>query len=184
MNLDEAIKKRHSVRKFLTKKVNWRKIIEAIDAARLAPLAGNIPTLKFILVDDPEKIASLAEAAQQDFIAQTDYVVVVCSNTEQLKRMYGERGEKYARQQAGAAIENFLLKITELGLATCWIGAFYDEEVKKILKIPENIDVEAFFPIGYEFGKEKQKPKPELSASLFFNEWGNKYMKKPKEVEA
>ncbi|MEM3405424.1 MAG: nitroreductase family protein [Candidatus Pacearchaeota archaeon] len=177
MKLDEAIEKRHSVRKFTTKKPNWRDIIEALDAARLAPSAGNIQTLRFILVDDKEKIKKIAEACQQQFIADSYYVVVFCSDPSQAVRMYDERALRYVKQQAGAAIQNFLLKITELGLATCWVGAFVDNQIKDILQIPKNIEVEAVFPIGYELGKSEQRKKRELSGILFFNRYGNKYMK-------
>ena len=177
MELNKAIKERKSVRKFSTKKVDWREIIEAIDYARLAPLAGNIPTIKFIIVDNKEKIKKLTQASQQDFFSNVQYVVVVCSDKTQCVRSYDERGDIYARQQAGSLIQNFLLKITELGLATCWVGAFYDTQVKQLLNIPDNIDVEAFFPIGYELGKSKQEKKPDLDKLLFFNKWNNRYMK-------
>jgi len=174
MELDEAIKKRHSVRSFkTTKKPDYRDIISAIEAATKAPLAGNIPSLKFILVSDKEKIKELAEAAQQKFIAQANYVVVVCSDKKTLVKHYYERGERYAKQQAGAAIENFLLKLTDLGLATCWIGAFSDETVKRILRIPDDIDVEAMFPVGYELSKEEQKTKPSLDRVMFFESYGS-----------
>ena len=177
MNVDKAINERKSVRKFkISKKPNWRKIIQAIDAANKAPLAGNIQTMKYILVDEPEKIQQLADAAQQPFISQSSYIVVLVTDDTQLKRSYDSRGERYARQQAGAAIENFLLKITDLGLSTCWIGEFVDHMVKRILDIPDNLFVEAFFPIGYEFGKTTQKIKPRLDSILYFNRWKEKYM--------
>jgi len=178
MKLDDAISKRHSVRRFVEKKPNWRTIIEAIDAASLAPSAGNIQTLKFILVDEKEKIEKIAEACQQDFVKDAHFLVVFCSDSSQAERMYDERALRYVKQQAGAAIENFLLKLTELGLATCWIGAFVDDQVKDILKIPSNIEVEGIFPIGIELGKVKQKTKKELSGIMFFNNYGNKFMKK------
>ena len=185
MDLDKAIKERRTVRSFKKiKKVNYKHVIEAIECATKSPLAGNIPYVKFILVQDKEKIKELAEAAQQHFIADTDYVVVVCSDKKFLTKNYYERANMYARQAAGAAIENFLLKITELGLATCWIGAFSDDTVKRILKISDDIDVEAFFPIGYELGKGKQKAKANLDDVLFFDEWKNRYMKPRRMVES
>jgi len=183
MELNKAIKTRHSVRHFRSERVDWRLLLEAIDAARVAPFAGNICTLRVILVHDPEKIAKLAEAAGQDFIAQAPYVVIFCSSNEQVKRAYGERGLMYSRQQIGAAIENFWLKLVDLGLATCWIGAFDDMAVKRILCIPDDIVVEALFPVGKEFGRGKQRSKPQLDNILYFEEWGNKRMKKPPSVE-
>lgn len=184
MNLDKAIQSRHSVRKFKTKKPDWRDIIECIDAARYAPMAGGNFTLNFIVVDDKDKIQKIAQAAQQPFIAKAHYVVVACSNLARTLNAYEGRGETYVRQQAGAGIQNFLLKIEEVGLSACWVGAFVEEQVKRILKIPENINVEALLPIGYEFEKPRGKrTKIELDRFLHFNTYGNKKMKEIKKLD-
>ena len=89
---------------------------------------------------------------------------------------YGERGRVYCKQQAGAAIQNFLLKIEEKGLSTCWVGHFADNLVKEILKIPDEIDVEAFFPIGYEFKNQRRRAKIDLDEVLYFEKYKNKKM--------
>lgn len=188
MELDKAIKNRHSARRFSSKKPKWQDIIEAIDAANTGPLAGNIYALRFILVDDPEKIKALSEAAQQDFFENVSYAVVVCSDKTQLVRSYDERGEVYAHQQAGAAIENFLLKTVDIGLSSCWVGAFVDDEVKDILEIPkpyDNVNIEAILPVGYEMpGKASQRRKMSPDYCIWFNKWKNKYMKEPSKPEA
>ncbi len=177
MDLDKAIKSRSSVRKFKSKKPDWRDIIECIDSARFVPSAGGNYTLKFILVDNPESIQKIAEACQQDFIATAHYVVVVCSNPERLKNAYGKQGENYSRQQAGAGIQNFLLKIEEAGLSTCWIGYFVESQIKRELKVPEEVNVEAVFPIGFEFEKKRTKKAPiDLDMVLYFNSYGHKKM--------
>ena len=183
MELSKTIQNRHSVRKFKSKKPDWRDIIECIDAARYAPMAGNIYSLKFVLVDDRKKIQKLAEAAQQQFISQAHYVVVACSNPSRTINAY-EKGEIFCRQQAGAAMQNFLLKIQEKGLATCWIGCFVEKLVKETLKIPEKIQVEALFPLGYEFEKQRtRKIKIDIDRILYFNKYGNKKMKNPKKLD-
>lgn len=186
MELDKAIKERHSVRKFSRKKPDWRDIIECIDSARFTPMAGNNFTLKFIIVSDSNKIQKIADAAQQPFVGQVHYVVVICSDAGRILNAYGKRGEIYARQQAGAAIENFLLKITEKKLATCWTGYFVNEQVKRILEIPENVNVEALFPIGYESGELKgrtKRAKIDLDNVLYFNTYKNKKMKAPRKID-
>lgn len=185
MELDKAIKERHSVRRFTTKKPSYDNIIELIEAANTTPLAGNIPTLRFILVDDKEKIQKIADACQQDFVSKSSVIVVVCSDLTQVKRGYGERGEIYSRQQAGAAIENFLLKITDLNLASCWVGAFVEDMIRRVLAIPENVNVEAILPVGYEMPKAgKQRKKRDLENVLFFNKWKQKELKPWKTPEA
>lgn len=177
MQLDKAIKTRRSIRNYSKKKPDWREIIEAIDKARYAPMAGNLFTPRFILVKDSEKIEKITNATQQTFCNKAQYIVVVCSDKKLPKNSFGERADRYCRQQAGAAIQNFLLKINELGLATCWIGHFVDNQIKQILKIPDECDIEALFPIGY--AKEIKRPvfKTELDNCLFFEEFGQKKMK-------
>jgi len=179
MDLDEVIEARKSTRKFSNKKPNWRNIIECIDAARYAPMAGGIYTLKFILISDEEKINQIAVASQQDFIAQAQFVVVVCSSIEKTKNAYGKRGDVWCRQQAGAAIQNFLLKIEEFKLATCWIGHFSEKDVKDILDISDDIQIEAIFPVGYGLEKPRtKKAKINLDRILYFNRYGNTHMRK------
>ncbi len=183
MDLDKAIKSRTSVKKFNSKKPDWRNIIECIDAARYAPMAGGNYTLKFILIDDPEKIKQIAEECQQDFIAQVHYIVVACSNPGRITNAYGKQGEIYSRQQAGAAIQNFLLKIEEFGLATSWVGHFVESHVKRLLKIPEGVNVEAIFPIGFEYEKKRtRKAEIDLDRILYFNSYGQTRMKMPKKM--
>jgi len=184
MDIDKAIRSRKSVKKFKDKKPDWRDIIECIDSCRYAPMAGNNFTLKFILVSDKEIIQKLADAAQQPFIATTHYVVVVCSDKSRAVNAYEKRGEQYVRQQAGAAIQNFLLKLEATGLATTWIGHFVDNLVKKPLKIPDKIQVEAIFPIGYEKDKKyTRKAKIDIDRILYFDKYDNKQMKKTKTLD-
>jgi nitroreductase len=177
MDLDKVIKIRKSVRRYSDKKPDWRKIIQAIDLSRYAPSAGNFFDTKFIIVSDKDKIAKLGEASQQNFVGTAEYIVVVISETVQLKRLYEERAEMFGRQQAGAAIENFLLKLTDLGLATCWVGYFEEREVRRVLSIPEKVFIEGMFPIGMETKiKEKQRPKKELDNLIYYDKYDNKFM--------
>ncbi|MDP4039354.1 MAG: nitroreductase family protein [Candidatus Pacearchaeota archaeon] len=177
MKLQDAIEKRRSIRKFSDKKVSWDMVLEAIDAANQAPFAGNINNLQFIIVSDQENKNQLAKSSQQTWIADAPYIVVVCAETKKLENHYDKLGIKYSKQQAGAAIENFLLKITDMKLASCWIGAFSEEQIKSTLKIPEKYDVEAILPIGKEKGKIKAPRKHNLETSIHWDKWG--VQKKP-----
>jgi len=174
MNIDKAIYNRHSVKRFTSKKPDWRDLVECVDCVRCTPMAGNIFSLKFIIVDDKKIIQKLADAAQQSFITQAHYVVVACTEPTKTIASYEERGQKYCYQQAGAAIQNFLLKIQDVKLASCWVGHFVDSLVKEALKIPEQVVVEAILPVGYEFGKTENKQRTDFDRILYFNKYGNK----------
>lgn len=183
MSFDKLIRARKSVRKFKEKKPDWRRIIEAIDSARYAPSAGANYVLKFILISEKEKIYEISQYCNQPFISQVEYLVVVCSNPERTINLFGKIGETYVRQQAGAAMQNFLLKLTEKGLSTCWIGLFDEEKIKKAFKIPEKTQIEAIFPIGHSAEKINLKNKIDLDNILYFENYGNKQMKKIKKFD-
>jgi nitroreductase len=184
MQLKKAIESRRSIRKYKTKSPSWKKIIECIDAARFAPMAGNLFTLNFILVDNSEIIQKIADASFQPFIAEAEYLVVFVSNKGKTQNAYEDRAEKYVKQQAGAAIQNFLLRLEEEKLSTCWIGLFDDNEIKNILSIPEKHDVEAIFPIGHAAEKPIQRHSGfrDINSYLWFNKFKNKRMKKDNAV--
>lgn len=177
MKLEEAINKRHSVRKFKSKKVKIGDLLEAIDAAIKSPAAGNIHNLKFVIIDDQQSKNEIAKQSQQFWLSEAQFIILVCSDPTKITRSYDNRGLIYSRQQAGAAIQNFLLRVTDLGLSSCWVGSFCDEIIKQNLKIPENINLEAILPVGYEIKKSKQKPKPALENVINWGSWGVK--KKP-----
>jgi nitroreductase len=183
MDLQRAIKSRHSVRKFKSTEPDWRDIIEAIDSARFSPMAGDMNTLKIIMVKDPEKIAVVSNATEQNFVSQTKYIVIFCSKSDRTKRSFKEKGDVYSRQQAGAAMQNFWLSLTEKGLSSCWIGHFDEKKIKTELRIPDDLDIEAIFPIGYEFKKPERKEKTPLDNILYFDIYGNKKMYPPKRIE-
>jgi len=175
MQLKDAILERKSVRTFSTKKPDWRKIIHALDSTRWAPMAGNFQTIKFILVDDKERIKQLQAASQQDFVGQVEYVIVAVSDYEYLKKMYPDFAEIYGRQQAGAAIQNLLLSLVDLGMATCWVGWFNESEVKRAVGVPNNCVIEAVLPIGFETKiQNTRSKKAELENIVFFNKYKNK----------
>ena len=181
MEFNKVIQERHSVRKFKAKEPDWRDIIEAIDSARYAPMAGNNFSLKFILVNEKEKLKRLAEATQQPFVEDVKYILVVCTVPSRTTLAYEERAQRYLPQQAGAAIQNILLKITDMGLSTCWVGHFVDTIVKETLSISEDVTVEALLPIGYEFKKlTTRKAKIDMDNILYFNKYKNKRLVPPR----
>jgi nitroreductase len=188
MEFKKVVTDRHSCRSFSSKKVSFNDISLVLDAARYAPCAGNICSVRLILVSDKDAKVKIADAALgQEFLRDVTYVIVVCSDPTATVRSYGARAETYARQQAGAAIENMLLKIHDLGLAGCWVGAFDEIAVKRILNIPAHIQVEALIPVGHELKKNvlaEKREKIDLYKILNFERWGVDYTIRKRNVEA
>jgi nitroreductase len=157
MDVFEAIKGRRSIRSFKPTQIPDEFINKILEAACWAPSAGNLQSWEFILVKDEETKKELCNAALgQCFIQEAPLVIVVCANQNRSSSRYGDRGiNLYSICDSSAAIQNILLSAYALGLGTCWVGAFYDEEVARILKLPDRIKPIAIIPIGYPNEKPK-----------------------------
>ena len=171
MKFDDVIKERKSVRSFKSKKVSWKDILEAIDCANQAPFASNLNNLKYLIIEDQDKIEKIAELADQLWINEAQILVVAVSDEKKITNMHPDIGARYSAQQSGAAIENFLLKITDLGLSSCWVGSFDEKEIKRLLKISPSMTIEALLPVGYEKGDTARKKKAALENTIYWEEW-------------
>ena len=151
MEFEEVIRRRHSVRAFTSRPIEESKIKEILGVANSAPSAGNLQAYKIFLVQDEKRKRDLALAAlAQSFVAEAPIVLVFCADPEASGRKYGKRGRSlYSIQDATIAAAYAQLAATALGLASCWVGAFDDEEVLKILGNPEGLIPIAIIPIGY-----------------------------------
>lgn len=169
----EVIKTRRSIRKYKNIKVDLEKINLILEAGRWAPSSGNLQNWYFIVVQDKKKINKIAEYCMQPWISTAPLVIVVCSDTERVVDWYGERGRFYSIQNIAAAVQNMLLQAHSIGLGSCWIGAFNEEKIKELLKIPKNIEVHAIITLGYPDESPESERKP-LEDIVFFEEWGSK----------
>jgi nitroreductase len=151
MDVFEAIKKRRSIRAFKGGDVSPETVEKLVEAARWAPSAGNIQPWEFIIVRKPEIKKRLAEAAlSQAFIEEAPVVIVVCADENRSAIGYGVRGKTlYCIQDTAAAIQNIHLTALSLGLSTCWVGAFKEEEARQILNVPRGVRPVAIIPVGY-----------------------------------
>jgi nitroreductase len=159
----EAIRSRRSVRAFKNKNVSSEDVAMLIDSAHWAPSAGNIQPWEFVIIRKKDVKKQLADAAlSQSFIAKAPVLVVVCANENRSSQGYGVRGKTlYCIQDTAAAIQNIHLAAFSLGLGTCWVGAFSEEEVAKVLKLPHGIRPVAIVPVGYALGPpERPERKP------------------------
>ncbi len=165
MEVFKAIKTRRSIRAFTNEKVSEEEVQKLIDAARHAPSAGNIQPWEFVIVRAPQRKHRLAVAAlEQTFIEEAPVVIVVCANEAQSGLGYGTRGAAlYCLQDTAAATQNILLAACALGLGTCWVGAFYEDEARKVVNVPRGMRPVAIVPVGHP--AEKPSPRPKKSVT-------------------
>ncbi|MBS7619909.1 nitroreductase family protein, partial [Candidatus Bathyarchaeota archaeon] len=149
MKIPEIIKNRRSIRSFLDKELPEEISKTLIEAACLAPSAGNLQPWEFIILKEEETKKKLVEAAYgQEFISEAKIVIVVCANPNSSAARYGTRGSSlYCLQDTAAAVQNILLTATDNGLGGCWVGAFDEKKASEALKLPREIRPVAIIPI-------------------------------------
>lgn len=174
MELFDCIKKTCQVKTYLDKDVKHRDIAKILDAAHYASSSGNIQNWRFAVVRNKETKEKIARAClDQLWMQEAPVLIVVCSDNSNIKSFYQKRWKKYSKENCAAAAQNLTLQATDLGLSSCWIRTFNELRLKNILKIPDNISVEAVMTIGYSNERPKE-PRHKLEELTFFETYGSR----------
>jgi nitroreductase len=150
MDILTAIKERRSIRDFQKKKIPDELIDKLMEALIWAPSAGNLQARKFYFIKD-ESIKKMIPAAalNQNFIAEAPLVIIGCADSR-ISYKYGERGvHLYSIQDVALSIMGMMLVAHENGLGSTWVGAFREDEIARLLKIPKHLRPVAVVPVGY-----------------------------------
>jgi nitroreductase len=183
MNLDNILNARCSVRAYADRKVAPTDLHAIVTAAQKAPSACNSQTWRFVVVTEKEMIGRITKKAMRAVIsnrwlAQAPALIVGCSQLDLVANRIGARvtGIEYYQIDLGIAMEHMVLKATELGLGTCWIGWFKEEALKTLLDIPPKVKISALLAIGYakdpSSTKKVRKPVEKIA---FAQRWGNRF---------
>jgi nitroreductase len=164
MDVFEAIKTRRSIRKYLKEPIPSDKLEMIFEAARLAPSAANRQPWRFVVVQDANRKKALATAANnQTFLSDAAAIVAAVGDPEVSAR--------WCERDPMIAIEHMALAAAALGYGTCWVGAFDEDAVKHLLKIPAKMRVIALLPIGIPDEAPAPRPRRKLSEIFFKEEW-------------
>jgi nitroreductase len=164
MDVFEVIEARRSIRKYKPEPIPDDKIGMILDAARLAPSAANRQPWRFVLVQNADRKKVLARAANdQTFLGDAAVIVVAVGDPEVSARWH--------EKDTMIALEHIVLAATALGYGTCWIGAFDEDAIKRLLKIPARMKIVALLPIGLPDEKPASRQRKEHSEIFFKEEW-------------
>jgi len=169
MDVIDAVVQRYSVRSYQDTEVEEEKINSVLEAARLSPSASNRQEWRFVVVRDSATRQHLSDAASgQKFVAEAPVVVACCAETD--GHVMGCGHQCYPIDVA-IAIEHMVLRGVELGLGSCWIGAFDQEKVKEILDIPDDVKVVELLTLGYAADSPKEKNRLPLEDIVKYEKW-------------
>jgi nitroreductase len=169
MDVMEAIKQRRSIRKYRDRPVEDEKLKRILEAGRLAPSAANRQEWRYIIVRDKETRQNLMKAAKgQPFVGEAPIVIAACAETDNHVMTCGQLCYPI---DLAISIDHMTLKAVDEGLGTCWIGAFYEDEVKKILGVPEDVHVVELLTLGYPADIPPPRPRLTMSEIVHYEKW-------------
>ncbi len=151
MEFFDVLKARHSIRAYDSRPVEPDKLQQILEAVNGAPSAGNLQAYEVYLVCDDARKAALVEAAgDQEFLLQAPVVLVFCAYAALAEAKYEQRGAQlYCIQDATIACTFAMLSATALGLSCVWVGAYDEEQARRIIEAPSEHRPVAILPIGY-----------------------------------
>lgn len=159
MSLLDVIFRRRSIRRYKSKPVPDDVLKNILEAGRLAPSADNIQPWHFIVVTAPEIKRELSGGMWRGFIKDSAFTIVGC----------GDKTNKWSTVDVAIALENMVLAAEAQEVGSCWIGAFEEEEIKKLLGIPGNLKVVALVSFGYPAEKLNPRNKKNLETIVHYN---------------
>lgn len=168
MDVSEAIRQRYSCRHYRDKPLSENELSIVLEAARQAPSAKNLQDWRLVVVTDRQTKHKLAVAANnQTFLEEAGAIIVACTVSDHVMRC----GQAIGPIDVAIALEHVALQATELGLATCWIGAFYPDKVKPIVGIPDDITIVELMALGHPADAHKEHRREPLSCIVSFEKW-------------
>lgn len=144
----ELAEKRRSVRAYKADAVPEELMQQVLEAGRLAPSACNKQPWRFIVVRGETGRRALGAAYAREWFWKAPVVIAVCIlPKEAWTRSYD--GQNYAMVDGALAMDHMTLAAAEMGLGTCWIGAFDPAAAREILNLPDGVEIVGMTPLGF-----------------------------------
>jgi len=169
MEFLELAKKRYSCRAYKSDSVEGDKLQQVLETARLAPTASNLQPFQLIVIHTKGREADLRRIYNSSWFTQAPIIICACGiPSESWKR---RDGKNYCEVDVTIAMDHLILAATNLGLGTCWIGAFNPDSAREILGLPDDVEPIAFTPLGYPADRPGRKSRKSLNEIVRYERW-------------
>ena len=169
MDFSQLIKTRYSVRAYEPDPVEDDKLQQVLEAARLAPTAANRQPFQLIVIHTEGRKEELIRIYGRDWFAQPPLVIGICGVPD---LAWSRRDEmNYHVVDATIVMDHLILAAANLGLGTCWIGAFDPDAAREVLGIPDTVEPIAFTPLGYPAEEPRPQKRKPLSDLVRYESW-------------
>ena len=162
MELMDIVLTRRSIRKYKPDTIEAEKLEKIAEAFRLAPSARNSQNWKLLFVENAElkeKISKAAPTGQVKMLYEAPGILVAVGYCQDVMTC----GHRVDTVDLSIAMSYACLQAHSLGLGTCWMASFREEEVKDALNLPADTSVVMITPIGYADENPAERPRKSLN---------------------
>ncbi len=169
MDFQELIRHRYSVRSYKPDAVEDDKLQQVLEAARLAPTAANRQPFRVIVVHTEGRQEELRRIYDKTWFVEAPIVMCVCGVSDETWVRAG--GRSYLDVDVAIAMDHIILAAADLGLGTCWIGAFDAGPARELLGLPDSVEPIVFTPLGYPNDQLRPKTRRPLEELVAYERW-------------
>lgn len=160
MDIENLIIERRSIRKYINLSIEKSVFEKIIDIARYSPSWKNTQTVHYIIIQNKELKAEIAEKYACGFvpnirvIKNADALVIVCSKPsrsgyEEDGAFSTNKGTHWESFDAGIAVQTFCLASYSLGLGTLIIGVYNEAQIIQAVGMPDGHKISALIAVGF-----------------------------------
>ena len=140
-------KERYSVRKFTKQQIEQEKLDLILEAGNVAPTAVNYQPQRIYVLQSDDALAKAKSVCPCTYEAPTVLLFAYDDNKDWDNPK--QAGIHSGEQDVSIVATHMMLEAWNLGVASCWVNLFPNDEVAKIFELPENEKVVLMMPIGY-----------------------------------
>ena len=167
MDFIELVKKRYSVRAYKSTAIEDEKLKYILETARMAPTGSNQQAFQLIVAHTKGREEELRPIYDKDWFVQAPIIICACATTSQ-GQAYNE-GRSY--RNVGIVMDHLILAATNLGLGTCWVGAFNPKAAREILGLPKEANPIVFATVGYSDDEPRPKVRKSIDELVRYEHW-------------
>ncbi len=169
MEYQKLVSARYSVRAYQSDPVPDDVLERILEAGRLAPTAANRQAFRILVIHTAGRESELGRVYPQEWFVQPPLGMgVVALPGENWVR---SDGRNYCDVDAAIVMDHLILAAAELGLGTCWIGAFDPAAAREVLGLPDDVEPIVFTPLGYAADEPRAKKRKPLAELVRYERW-------------
>lgn len=169
MEFRDLIQRRYSVRAYKSLPVEDEKLQQVLEAARLAPTAANRQAFQLIVVHTAGREAELKRIYPPEWFSQAPIIIAAVGLPKD--NWVRRDARNYVDVDVAIVLDHLILAAADLGLGTCWIGAFDPAAAREVLGLPESAEPIALTPLGYPADEPRSKLRRPLADLVRYEKW-------------